>query len=111
MTEASQIQVRVDRWDEPEPPSLDEMRETLREEGFNGIHTFRDAPGTRYAEHEHDFIEVRWIYKGEITFGIGEENYTLTPGDRLDVPADTTHDAQMHPKKGAAYVCASKDPD
>jgi len=108
MSTQTLTKIHIDRWESPEPPSLDEMRETLKDEGYEGIHTFRDAPGTQYAHHEHDFIEVRWIYRGEITFGIGEKKITLEPGDRVDIPAHTLHKARMHPDKGAAYICASK---
>ncbi len=100
--------IEVKRWDKSDPPTLKEMREELLDEGFQGIHTFRDAPGTTYTDHQHDYIEVRWVLKGEVTFGVGDHDYHLKPGDRLDMPAHLVHNARMHVTKGAAYVCASK---
>jgi len=101
-------ELEIQRWDESEPPNRKKMREELLDEGFHGIHTFRDAPGTTYAEHQHDYIEVRWVLKGELIFGVGGKEYHLKPGDRIDMPAHLLHDAKVDPSKGAAYVCASK---
>jgi len=91
-----------------QPPSRGRMRDLLRKDGYSNIHTSSDAPGAHYPDHQHEYIEVRWVVEGEVTFGVDGRDYTLQPGDRLDMPANTVHNARIHPEKGATYLCASK---
>jgi len=100
--------ISIQKWKKDEDPDLEALKETLRAEGFGGIHTFSDRPGATYGDHQHNYVEVRWLVDGEVTFGVGDEEYTLKPGDRLEMPANTVHNARMHPENGATYVCASK---
>ncbi|MBS1271806.1 MAG: Acireductone dioxygenase [Candidatus Marinimicrobia bacterium] len=100
--------ISIQKWEKNEQPDPEELKQTLREEGYGGIHMFSDHPGATYGDHQHNYVEVRWLVDGEVTFGVGDEKYTLQPGDRLDMPANTVHNARMHPEKGATYVCASK---
>ena len=98
----------IQRWNSDRTPDVSELQSRLRQEGFTGIHIFRDSPGASYPNHQHSYVEVRWLVEGEVTFGVGKQEYTLKPGDRLDMPENTVHNAKMHPQKGAVYVCASK---
>jgi len=101
-------EIRVRPWDAQGPPDAEHMTTVLAEEGYESIHAFQDRPGSYYPDHEHPYIEVRWLVSGEVSFGVDGETYTLQPGDRLDMPANTVHDARIHPEKGATYICASK---
>lgn len=101
--------IRVDKWSgKKPPPDEDQMKKTLRNQGFQDIHMFSDRAGAYYPDHQHDYVEVRWLVAGEVTFGVDGNRYTLESGDRLDMPAHTIHDASIHPEKGAIYICASK---
>ncbi|MCF7803839.1 MAG: cupin domain-containing protein [Candidatus Marinimicrobia bacterium] len=100
--------IQINTWNREEPPDPEQLKQQLRKEGYGGIHAFTDRPGATYGDHQHDYIEVRWLVQGEVTFGVNGEDYTLKPGDRLDMPANTVHDARIHPEKGATYICASK---
>ncbi len=101
------MDMEIQRWTEETPPGPEEMKAQLREEGFSGIHEFSDAPGREYPDHQHGYVEVRWVVDGEVTFGVDGREYTLGPGDRLNMPANTVHNARMHPERGATYICAS----
>lgn len=58
-----------------------------------------NGPGARYPAHEHDYDKVLVVERGSITFGLPVygEAVELRAGDRLDLPAGTTHDALVGP--------------
>lgn len=105
---ARKSDIRIEKWSHQEEPEEDQMKTILRNQEFQDVHTFSDQSGAYYADHQHNYVEVRWLVSGEVTFGVNGHRYTLQPGDRLDMPAHTVHDASIHPEKGAVYICASK---
>jgi mannose-6-phosphate isomerase-like protein (cupin superfamily) len=56
-----------------------------------------NEPGERCIAHRHDHDRVLVVACGEITFGLPEihRSVRLMPGDRLDLPAGTLHDAAV----------------
>lgn len=58
-----------------------------------------NGPGDRYAAHEHGYDKVLVCSMGSIVFGLPDrgESVELRPGDRLDLPAGTRHDATVGP--------------
>lgn len=70
----------------------------LRREGLEPS-SWSNGPGDRYGLHEHGYAKVLVCVEGAIRFGIparGAE-IDLGPGDRLDLPAATRHDAVVGP--------------
>jgi quercetin dioxygenase-like cupin family protein len=61
----------------------------MRAEGLS------NGPGARYGAHEHAYDKVIVVERGSITFGLPDtgESIGLSVGDRLELPAGTTHDA------------------
>ena len=61
--------------------------------------SWANAPGDVYAVHTHGFDKVLVCAAGCIVFGLPArgERATLRPGDRLDLPAGTEHDAVVGP--------------
>jgi quercetin dioxygenase-like cupin family protein len=57
--------------------------------------SWSNGPHDRYAPHAHDFDKVLVCAAGSIRFGLPGRGITvdLEPGDRLDLPAGTRHDA------------------
>ena len=57
--------------------------------------SWSNGPGDRYVAHEHGYDKVLVVAHGSITFGLPErgEAVDLGVGDRLDLPAGTSHDA------------------
>jgi mannose-6-phosphate isomerase-like protein (cupin superfamily) len=41
--------------------------------------------------HKHDFDEAFYVLEGELTFQLGEEFRSATPGDLVFAPADAVH--------------------
>ncbi|MFV2064566.1 MAG: cupin [Chloroflexota bacterium] len=72
------------------------MRERLAGEGLTAS-TWSNAPWYRYPEHRHDYDKVLVIARGSIVFHLPElgQDIVLEAGDRLDLPAQTWHGADV----------------
>jgi uncharacterized protein YjlB len=70
----------------------------LRAEGL-APGAWSNGPHDRYAAHAHDYDKVLVCARGSIRFGLpdGGEGVYLREGDRLDLPAGTSHDALVGP--------------
>jgi len=55
--------------------------------------TWSTNAGYRFAQHRHDRAKVLFCVEGAITFHLADGDLTLRSGDRLDLPAATTHAA------------------
>jgi quercetin dioxygenase-like cupin family protein len=66
----------------------------LRAEGL-APGAWSNGPGDRYGAHDHDYDKVIVVERGSIAFGLVDrgETVALTAGDRLELPAGTSHDA------------------
>ena len=71
-----------------------ELEARLREEGLDAG-AWSNGPHDRYAAHDHGYDKVLVCASGSIRFGLPArgEAVDLAPGDRLDLPAGTSHDA------------------
>lgn len=69
-------------------------RARLGDEGLEP-QTWSNGPGDRYSAHAHRYDKVLVCVRGSIRFGLPSESEAveLRPGDRLDLPAGTVHDA------------------
>jgi quercetin dioxygenase-like cupin family protein len=75
-----------------------DLEARLRAEGLDpGV--WSNGPHDRYAAHEHGYDKVLVCAAGSIRFGLPATATTaeLRPGDRLDLPAGTAHDASVGP--------------
>ena len=50
-------------------------------------------PGTEFKPHVHGFDKRLWCAEGSLVFTIGTERISMQPGDALDLPANTMHEA------------------
>ena len=62
--------------------------------------SWANGPGDIYAAHAHGFDKVLVCAAGSIVFGLPRrgDRVALRPGDRLDLPAGTEHDAAVGPE-------------
>ena len=74
------------------------LADRLRTEGL-APGAWSNGPGDRYAAHRHDYDKVLVVEQGSIRFGLPErgEAAEMSAGDRLDLPAGTSHDALVGP--------------
>src|SRR5437899_11059386 len=81
----------------------DDVARRLRDEGLDPS-AWSNGPGDRYAAHDHGYDKVIAVERGSIRFGLPATGATidLDPGDRLELPAGTTHDALVGP---AGVMC------
>ena len=73
------------------------LRERLVGEGLDPG-AWSNGPGDRYAAHDHAYDKVIVVTSGSITFGLDSGQAKLVTGDRLELPADTSHDANVGPE-------------
>ena len=66
----------------------------LRAEGLQPT-AWANGPGDRYAAHVHAYDKVIVVERGSLRFGLpaSGESVELAVGDRLELPAGTSHDA------------------
>lgn len=79
--------------------SESELRVRLAEAGLQA-QSWGNGPHDVYAEHRHAYDKVLVAVAGSITFHLREleRDVTLAAGDRLDLPADTLHGADVGPE-------------
>jgi quercetin dioxygenase-like cupin family protein len=75
------------------------LESRMRAQGLEPA-TWSNLPGERFEEHAHDYDKIVVVVEGSITFGMPGYGvgFMLGPGERLDLPAEVTHDAVVGPK-------------
>jgi uncharacterized protein YjlB len=75
-----------------------DVAERLRAEGLDPG-AWSNGPGDRYGAHDHGYDKVIAVDAGSIAFGLPDAGQTveLAAGDRLELPAGTSHDALVGP--------------
>lgn len=101
------MSIEVERWSEPAAPDPQELKTRLSGEGFS-VFQWSDAAGTKYGPHAHAEDQTHWILSGELELRVGYENYTLGPGDRDFLPANTMHSAFVPGDQPVTYLIGAK---
>jgi quercetin dioxygenase-like cupin family protein len=85
---------QVTPWKSGTLPTRDEIWRLMTDKGLSP-YAWSNSPHDVYAAHTHGYDKVIYVVSGSITFGLPtlERNLTLFPGDRLDLPKGTLHDA------------------
>ena len=85
---------QVTPWSDSTPPTESTLRQLCADEGLNP-YPWSNGPHDVYSAHTHSYDKVIYVVRGSITFGLPEldQKLTLNAGDRLDLPANTVHDA------------------
>jgi quercetin dioxygenase-like cupin family protein len=95
------------RWARPKKPTLEELQRMLKSEGLDS-ELYADPPGVKYGRHKHDFDDFIVIVEGVMKIATDAHEWTLRPGDRIDIPANTHHRAEMLGKEDVRYLSAAK---
>lgn len=106
-TPKSSNEVRVVQWNKETAITEQEAEAILRKEGFLPF-KWHDVPGSSYPLHRHDHDEWLWIIRGEMSFVIHDQEYTLKAGDRLFLPANTPHTAFVPAARSVTYLIGQR---
>jgi mannose-6-phosphate isomerase-like protein (cupin superfamily) len=89
----------VTPWSDSKLPTESTLTKLCAEQGLSP-YPWSNGPHDVYAAHSHSYDKVIYVVRGSITFGLPELEHRLTlrPGDRLDLPANTVHDAVVGPQ-------------
>jgi uncharacterized protein YjlB len=88
--------LQVTPWAGSGLPTQSGLTKHMTDEGLSP-YAWSNGPFDVYAAHSHTYNKVIYVAEGSITFGLPElgRELSLHPGDRLDLPAGTVHDATV----------------
>ena len=102
---AAQI-MDITRMIDPKKATLEGLRAMLEKQGHQ-CEVVTDPPGTKYGMHKHEFDDFVVIVSGKMKLGTGAHVWTLEPGDRVDIPANSPHWADVIGKKPVCYITSA----
>jgi mannose-6-phosphate isomerase-like protein (cupin superfamily) len=94
-------------WPRPEAPPREDLERVYADAGLSPS-WWSNGPHDRYSPHSHAYHKVLFCAQGSITFLVpGAGEFTLGPGDRLDIPPGTVHSAVVGPEGVTCVEAAS----
>jgi quercetin dioxygenase-like cupin family protein len=75
------------------------------------IRRFTLAPGSAVPKHTNEVEHEQYVLAGEYVVGIDDEEYTVSPGDSLFIPAGTVHWYRNESDQEGAFICAVPNGD
>ena len=70
-----------------------------------GIRRFTLEPGASVPRHTNEVEHEQYVLEGEYTVGIGDEEFTVSAGDSLLIPAGVVHWYENGDQSGA-FLCS-----
>lgn len=89
-----QTGILVTPWPGAQEPNEQKLRRLLAQENLTP-YQWSNGPHDIYSAHSHPYDKVIYVVSGSITFGLPQlaKQLVLHPGDRLDLPQGTVHNA------------------
>ncbi|HWP59992.1 MAG TPA: cupin domain-containing protein [Candidatus Acidoferrales bacterium] len=78
----------------------------IRKEGFDPI-LIQDPPGHVYPPHRHPETKLLAFLLGEMKVKVGENTFTCHAGDKVVIPGNVEHSAQVGPE-GCVFFWSEK---
>jgi len=97
----------VVRWSRAKKPTLEELTQILDTQGQD-YELYSDPPKMKYGRHKHPFDDFVMIVSGKMKIATDAHEWIMNPGDRLDIPANTPHTAEMLGRQEVQYLSAAK---
>jgi quercetin dioxygenase-like cupin family protein len=97
----------VIRWNKTKKPTLEDLQGMLSAEGLEHD-LYSDSPGTKYGRHKHAFDDFIVIVSGKMRIVTDTQDWVMKPGDRLNLPANTSHSAEVVGREEVQYLSAAK---
>ncbi|MFC5367297.1 cupin domain-containing protein [Salinirubrum litoreum] len=69
------------------------------------------APGSEVPRHTNEVEHEQYVLDGEYVVGIGDEEYTVSAGDSLLIPAGVVHWYRNDGDEEGAFLCAVPNGD
>ncbi len=104
----AQPTISVSLWEKKSAPDIDTCREQLAAEGYHALQWSNSAE-EQFGPHAHIYPELLWLIEGSLTIILPSQHrmIELLPGDRIEVPAGTSHGA-VTGEFGARYLIATR---
>ncbi|KAK6184542.1 hypothetical protein SNE40_006994 [Patella caerulea] len=101
--------IQIEKWDAAKDGDMNEenMKRKLKSQGYNYI-VYEFSPGTDFPDHTHPMSKKDSIISGEFEFSMYGETVILTPGDMVEVPSNTVHNARVVGSKSVKFFDATK---
>lgn len=75
------------------------------------IRRFVLEPGASVPEHTNEVEHEQFVLSGEYTVGIGEDEYSVSAGDSVLIPAGVVHWYRNDGDEPGAFLCAVPNGD
>lgn len=75
------------------------------------IRRFELEPGASVPEHTNEVEHEQYVLSGEYTVGIGKDEYSVSAGDSLLIPAGVVHWYRNDGDEPGAFLCAVPNGD
>ena len=75
------------------------------------LRRFELAAGTTVPEHTNEIEHEQYVLAGEYVVGIGSEEYTVSAGDSVHIPAGAVHWYRNEGDEPGAFICAVPNGD
>jgi quercetin dioxygenase-like cupin family protein len=75
------------------------------------IRRFELEPGASVPEHTNEVEHEQYVLSGEYVVGIEDEEYTVSEGDSLLIPAGVVHWYRNESDDPGAFICAVPNGD
>jgi quercetin dioxygenase-like cupin family protein len=91
--------LRITPWEAATPATESLLLQIMTQQKLDP-YRWSNRPHDSYSAHKHDFHKVIYVVSGSITFNLPllKKTITLIQGDRLDLPANVVHAAQVGPE-------------
>ncbi|KAK3587282.1 hypothetical protein CHS0354_034435 [Potamilus streckersoni] len=105
----SDSQLKIEKWDTVRDGALTEenMKKKLHSQGYNFI-MYEFGPGTNFPDHTHSVSKKDSILSGRFQFGMYGQSVVLEPGDMIQVPKNTVHNAKVVGSQPVIFFDATK---
>jgi quercetin dioxygenase-like cupin family protein len=75
------------------------------------IRRFTLEPGATVPKHTNEIEHEQYVLSGEYVVGLADEEFTVTEGDSLMIPAGTVHWYRNEADEPGAFICAVPNGD
>ncbi|WP_433626104.1 cupin domain-containing protein [Halomicrococcus sp. NG-SE-24] len=75
------------------------------------VRRFTLEAGAEVPKHTNEVEHEQYVLEGEYVVGIGDEEYEVSAGDSLFIPAGTVHWYRNEAEKAGAFICAVPNGD